>query len=190
MYIQVDTVLTPSYVTQYRLSLGSSQANASGSGWYDSGAVPTFSVSSRFQVIWVFQGWYEGSNLVTKSNSGSITMNAPHTLVARWGPDYLLVGGIIGVIVGLAIGLAYFGKKLPFLTKPSRRKARRKPTKRTQTVSEPPPAIEAATIRTTAQEAVKPKAHDKSTMFCTQCGAKIARDSKFCKECGAIVKEE
>ncbi|MGD0175700.1 MAG: zinc ribbon domain-containing protein [Candidatus Bathyarchaeia archaeon] len=189
LYMQDDTTLTANYVTQYRLSLVSSQANASGSGWYDSGTVPTFSVPSRSQVVWVFQGWYEGSNLLTKSNSGSIRMDAPLALVARWEPDYILLGGIIGVVVGLAVGVAYFGGKgLPFLTKPSGKRARRKRGKRTQTVSEP--AAEAATVsevKTTPKEIVKPSTDEKVAMFCTQCGAKIARDSKFCKECGTKI---
>ncbi len=132
------------------------------------------------------EGWYEGTSLVTSSSSGSITVNAPHTLVAHWGPDYILVGAIVGVIVGIVVGLAYFGKKLPFFTKPSRKRPRRKQAKRTQTVSEL--AIEPATVsKATAQEAVKPNADEKTAMLCAQCGAKIIKGSKFCKECGAKI---
>ncbi|MGA2971086.1 MAG: zinc ribbon domain-containing protein [Candidatus Bathyarchaeia archaeon] len=181
--LQDDTTLTANYITQYRLNLVS-QGNATGSGWYDSGTIASFSVPSRSQVIWVFQGWYEVGSLVTSSNNGSITMDAPHTLVARWGLDYILLVGVIGVLVGIAVGLAYFGKKLPFLAKPSRKRARRKQAKRTQAFSEP--IIEdTAVSKTATQETVKPSADEKAAMFCTQCGAKILRDSKFCKECGA-----
>lgn len=184
--LQDDTTLTANYITQYRLTLVSNEGIATGSDWYDSGAVASFSVPSRYEVIWVFQGWYEGTSLVASSSSGSISMNAPHALVARWGPDYIVIGGIIGVILGVVIGVAYFGGKLPFLTKPSRKRTRRRQAKRIQTVSEP--AIERATVtqtKSTAQETVKPRANEKAATFCTQCGAKMTRDSKFCKECGA-----
>jgi hypothetical protein len=180
--LQDNTTLTANYVTQYYLDLVSTQGIATGSDWYDSGAVANFSVPSRFDVIWVFQGWYEGTNLITSSNNGSIQLDAPHTLVARWGIDYILVGCIIGAIVGLVVGLAYFGKKLPFLT---RKRATRK---RTGAVSEP--AIERAPVsetKTTVQETVKPKTDEKTTTFCNQCGARIIRNSKFCKECGARI---
>lgn len=34
--------------------------------------------------------------VIETSRAVSISMNAPHTPVARWGPDYILVAGIIG----------------------------------------------------------------------------------------------
>ncbi len=183
--LQDNTTLTANYATQYRLSLVSDQANATGSGWYDSGGVASFSVPTRFDLVWIFQGWYEGTSLVTSSNNGSIQLNEPHTLVALWGIDYLLVGSIIGAIIGTGFCLAYFGKRLPFLTKPSRKRTRGRQIKRNETVSEP--TIEQATVSETrpTEESAKPKANDKLTLICSQCGAKITRDSKFCKECGS-----
>lgn len=34
--------------------------------------------------------------VIETSRAVSISMNAPHTPVARWGPDYILVASIIG----------------------------------------------------------------------------------------------
>jgi hypothetical protein len=111
-----DVSITASYDTQYRLNLVSSQENATGVGWYDAGSVASFSVSSsRNLLFWTFQGWYEDGRQVGNTTMGSITMNSPHTLTARWVLDYVLLGGVIGIIAVVAVGLAYYRKKLSLL---------------------------------------------------------------------------
>ncbi len=187
--LEDDTNFGATYVIQYRLSLASTQMNATGAGWYDADSVATFSLlSNRYQFFWVFEGWYENVTLVTSSPSGSITMNGPHTFAARWGLDYALLGSIVGAVAVLALGLAYYARKLPKLAgMPAGKKRRRRRVKRSQTVAE---TVEPATIpetKTPAPETTKLNATEKTGIFCTQCGARLTRDSKFCKECGARI---
>lgn len=108
--LEADTSLTANYVTQYQLTLTSAQGNVTGSGWYDLGSVATFSAPPS-SPLWTFQGWYEGDRQVTSSINGSITMNAPHSLTARWAVDYTILGSIVGVVVMATVGLAYYGKR-------------------------------------------------------------------------------
>jgi uncharacterized repeat protein (TIGR02543 family) len=108
-----DVSITPRYDTQYRLNLVNSQENATGAGWYDAGSIATFSSAPSHSLIWTFQGWYdESGSLVTPSNTGTISMGSPHTLTARWGLSYIILGGVIGIITVIAIGLAYHRKNL------------------------------------------------------------------------------
>jgi hypothetical protein len=118
--LQDDTALSVLYATQYRLDLASLQAktNGVGAGWYDSGSTATFSSASTQPMDgmlgtlggkWVFQGWYEGNNLMTSSASGSVKMDRAHALMSQWAPDYtqpLIILGVIVIVVVVAIGLA------------------------------------------------------------------------------------
>jgi len=107
-------------VTQYSLALVSSQENATGAGWYDSGSVATFSLpTNRYQLFWIFQGWYEDGHPITTSSTGSIVMDSANTITAQWGLDYVLLGTVIAVIaVVTVLGLLYHKKRLP----PTRRR--------------------------------------------------------------------
>jgi len=90
--------ITGIFLTQYRLSIDSKLADAKGNGWYDEYSVAVFSLSATTEPIsdvlgllggrWTFQGWYEDGKLLTMSASGSVVTDRPHTLVARWEPDY------------------------------------------------------------------------------------------------------
>jgi hypothetical protein len=87
------------YVTQYSLGIESS-APVSGSGWYDQGTNAAFSVNSTMQPMdgvlgllggrLEFQGWYDQDRLITTSKTGSIEMNAPRLIQARWYHNYTI----------------------------------------------------------------------------------------------------
>lgn len=118
--LQGDAKLEAIYVTQYRLNLVSPEANATGAGWYDTGSSAEFSVPNTHYMNgilgllggkWVFQGWYDGTSLLTSSDSSSIVINTSHTLSARWSADYMIPIAIPGVIVAAAVGLAYYRKR-------------------------------------------------------------------------------
>lgn len=100
--IQLDhgTTLAAIYTTQYLLRTTSSEGSATGTDWYDEGSNATFSVPSTMMPMngimgllggeWKFQGWFENGELQTTSTNGSIIMRQPHSLIARWEPDYML----------------------------------------------------------------------------------------------------
>ena len=39
---------------------------------------------------WVFEGWHEDGELLRGSTAGTIVMQGPHFLIARWASDYIL----------------------------------------------------------------------------------------------------
>ena len=113
-----DLTLRAAYVRQHLLKINSI-FNASGSGWYDEGSLSTLSVPSLIGPMngllgllggkWVFSGWYEGGRLLSTSSNASFTVNEPHTLEARWQPDYtrpILILGVAAILVITAAFLA------------------------------------------------------------------------------------
>jgi hypothetical protein len=108
-----DTDLDVTYVTQNLLSVTGPQTNSTGAGWYDEGTTAAFSVAqtepmSGFLGIlggkMSFQGWYLNGQLLTRSTTGSISMNQPHTIDAAWQMDYSEPVAFFG---GIAIVLAF-----------------------------------------------------------------------------------
>lgn len=174
MNLQDDTTLTADYVTQYRLILITSPVNVTGAGWYNSGSTATLSIPSSYFFLWTFQGWYENGKLITSSDNSSIVMNAPHSITARWGLDYILLSELLAAIAVVVFGVAYSRKKRMPTTKTIM------PESKPMTVAE-----EAATITQPSSPVTRSKG--KNEMFCKHCGNVIPRDSKFCKECGEVV---
>jgi hypothetical protein len=162
--LEDDTNLTATYVTQYSLSL--TDPLASGAGWYDQGATAQFSappsepatgIMGMLGAAQKFQGWYENGASITSSNSGSITMNAPHTLTPQRTQDDTMPMIIIAII---AVAVAVIGFAA------LRRKKKASSAARTPTVSPTPVA-------------------KKGIEFCGNCGAQLSPDSDFCRDCGA-----
>ena len=88
--INVPTLRTGTYKTQYYLTVVSSYGSPTGAGWYDSGASASFGVTTPASggtgIQYVFTGWsssdtggYSGT-----SNPGGVTMNNPITETASW----------------------------------------------------------------------------------------------------------
>jgi len=143
--LTTNTSLTAVYVQQFRLKI-ISYFSYSGAGWYDDGSTVNFATvtspqpmnntSGPFGGRWIFAGWYDNGTLVTTSNSGSITMNRPHTLTALWYADYttsqlsqeivaIVSLGAVSVVAGTII---YTSKRSGKKRDP--RNLRRKPTKK------------------------------------------------------------
>lgn len=194
--LQDDASYSVVYVTQYKLTLVTSQGVASGDEWVDEGSTARFHVPPAVPMTGIlgilggkfdFQGWYEGKTLETSNSNGSIIMNTSHTLTANWTPNYIIPIAILSVVVIVAVGLTYYVTRQRSASPKRRRMRRKKPDSDTEAV----PDTEKSTIQPTTVEAEAPKnapsisKRSKTLMFCTQCGAKITRDSKFCKECGA-----
>jgi LPXTG-motif cell wall-anchored protein len=112
-----------------------------------------------------FQGWYENGASITTSSSGSITMNAPHTLNAQKTEDDTMPMIILAII---AVAVALIGVVA------LRRKKKAAPADRPPTVSPQPTA--------TASPAPDAK---KGVRFCGNCGTQLSPNSDFCGECGA-----
>src|SRR5208282_421398 len=99
-----DSSIAISFQRQFLLTVKSDVGNVSGGGWYNEGSTAAFSSPSN-SLMWTFEGWA----LVTASNNGSIEMDAPHTLTARWIPGYLLVG--ICIIAVVAFSMLYYRRR-------------------------------------------------------------------------------
>lgn len=113
-----QTLLTAEYVTQYFLNATTLHRNSLGSGWYDEGSAASYSIQSTTVPMenvlgllggkWVFEGWYEQGELITKSSSGNVIMLGAHSLIARWAPDYALpiifFAGLAGVLSLILLG--------------------------------------------------------------------------------------
>jgi hypothetical protein len=113
--IMIDRVTEPLtfsaiYRTQFLLTVRSEFSEASGSGWYDAGSEATFSVKDRRIpinpfVTKVFTGW--SGDFIGASQSASIIMDGPKTIVARWSEDlmnvYFTASGLAAIIAILAV---------------------------------------------------------------------------------------
>ena len=161
--LEDNTKLAATYVTQYSLSL--TDPSASGAGWYDQGTTAQFSAPPSEPVPGImgmlgatqnFQGWYENGASITSSNSGSITMNAPHTLTPQRTENDTMPIAIIAIIV-VAVAVIGFAAL--------RRRKKTVPAQRAVS-----PAIPAG-----AKFCASCGAQNKpGTKFCEKCGASVA----------------
>jgi hypothetical protein len=129
-YVSLEAI----YINQYFLAIESS-ASVSGFGWYDQGTNAPFSVHSTIQpMVGVlgllggrleFQGWYDHDQLITTAETGSIQMNAAHSIQARWYANYTIPAALLisTIILFTYEIVSYKGKPHRLNTKP---RARRK----------------------------------------------------------------
>jgi hypothetical protein len=85
--VQANHTITYSWQTQYYLTVSSTEGTTSGSGWYNSGAIATASVTPSVVVVgtgsqYMFNSWSYDSG--TNNASDSVTMNTFHTDTASW----------------------------------------------------------------------------------------------------------
>jgi uncharacterized repeat protein (TIGR02543 family) len=86
-----DKTITAVFTSQYYLNVNSPWGSPQGQGWYDENTTANFSIGSPQEVQqsrYTFSYWsgdYSGSN-----PSGSITMNAPKTVIANWDAEHYL----------------------------------------------------------------------------------------------------
>lgn len=175
----VETLPSAQYKPQYYLKLSTDQGVASGEGSYGYGTDVQFSVSTPVSPTgaqWVFDGWYdENGNLITTSAKGSIVMDRPHTLQAKWhltttastatstssNVETLVLGFVILLMPVVVIILVV----LYVRARPRRHR---------------PAAPKAAAAMMPTAPPVAP-----SVRYCLQCGEQIPLDVNFCKHCGA-----
>ena len=196
--LEDDTRLQATYVTQFNLTLISSGAVPNGAGWYDSGSSADISITSTYPMTgilgdlggkWVFSGWYEGKNLSFSSPNGSVKMDASHTLTAGWAGDYTQPGIILGIVVAVIILAVFWIVKHRKSTTETETPSPDSPDDVTGTTETDVPVIPGTPMtQPTLQAEEQHATGEKSTMFCSQCGAKISRSSKFCNECGTTVE--
>jgi hypothetical protein len=108
-----DTSFDVAYVAQNLLTITAPQTSSTGAGWYDEGTTATFSVprtESMGGLLGIlggklnFQGWYENGQLLTRSTTGTISMNQSHMITAVWQGDY---SEPTVILVGIVIILAF-----------------------------------------------------------------------------------
>lgn len=110
-----DIAFTAEYKTQHLLTVNSPVGNPQGSGWYDEGSSPTFSVTSPWAVEGVmgmlggkhiFERW--SGDLAATTTSASVKIDGPKTVTAEWRTDNTapyLVLGVIGAALIVALVL-------------------------------------------------------------------------------------
>ncbi len=108
---------------QFQLTVNSEYGISSGTGWYNEGEVATFGTNIPRDPagLWqqnTFQGW--SGDIDTKSNTGSILMNGPKTVIAKWDVDYFIAFLNIGLISSMAIGGFFVYKKMKKGSKPEK----------------------------------------------------------------------
>jgi hypothetical protein len=108
--------VTAQYKQQYYLTVRTDQGTGYGEGWYDAGSAATIyastPVSTSYGVKMVFNGWQ--GDIQTGSQSATVLMDGPKTVIASWGTDptvlnltialgiiaaFLIAGGIIAYAV-------------------------------------------------------------------------------------------
>jgi hypothetical protein len=113
------------------------EPKVSGAGWYDDGALASFSVPAvqpstggpldLLGAKITFQGWFENGKLITSSTSGTVEMTHSHIITAQWGIDYTMPIIIFTIVGGLGL-CTYFMIKHPTRKRKGlkdRRRARR-----------------------------------------------------------------
>ncbi len=185
--IKKPTTVVAVFKTQFYVDVVSEFGEPKGSGWYDSGANVTVSVPKEFAASgyldtlgfrWVFSGWsWNAQGQPPTSSEGSITVNSPVRLEAKWAlqPNQrglLLIGIIVAAVVG-AVGFAVL----------RRRAGRAKQAQ--QFVQIPPPEAPSATAPSLETVTPEVPSGEKEWKYCINCGAKIPRIAKFCVECGS-----
>jgi len=169
--LQDDAIFGAVYVKQYSLTLQSSQAAATGAGWYDEGAIATFSVvtpqpmSGLYGLLggmYVFDHWSGDSAATTPT--ASLTMDKPGTVKAEWRTDYtmpyIVIGAIAATVAIVVLLLAM-------------RRRRRPETAAATAPAQPIPQASVAAPPTVTGD-----------KFCMNCGAPLPTHATFCNKCG------
>jgi len=131
-----DITLTGNYVVQYRLQL-ISPVNADGAGWYDTRTTVTLSIASAVQPMqgimgilgakWMFQGWAEGQDEISRVPTATVTMRSAHVINVLWTADYSVPFLSLGLVLLLSVGTLYVTR-----IRSASRKSRRRSHRRTK----------------------------------------------------------
>ena len=147
-----------SYVTQYFLKVTSPFGDPKGEGWYATGDVVKYSVTTPYGVLiqHFFVSWT--GDVTSTQSQGTLTMTRPYAIEAKWRDDYTQLAVVLVVLVAVASGFLVM--------------RRRKAKKITPTLFASGVPASSATLT-------------ESGGFCIKCGARLPPDSTFCEICGA-----
>ncbi|MCE9652826.1 MAG: hypothetical protein K8Q89_07220 [Nitrosarchaeum sp.] len=100
---------------QYQLVVNSEYGTTQGTSWYNEGVLASFGITTPrdpagFWQQRTFQGWEGSSDAM--STTGSILMNGPKTINAKWNIDYSLTFMNLAIISSTAIAGLIIYKKL------------------------------------------------------------------------------
>ncbi len=116
LMLKMDTphAVTAEYKQQYYLKVMTDQGSPFGEGWYDAGTTAQIYVSSpvstTYGVSILFNGWQ--GDLQSNSQSASVLMDKPETVIASWRSDTtvrdwtIALGIIVAVLIAAGI-IAY-----------------------------------------------------------------------------------
>jgi len=116
LMLKMDTphAVTAEYKQQYYLKVMTDQGSPFGEGWYDAGTTAQIYVSSpvstTYGVSILFNGWQ--GDLQSNSQSASVPMDKPKTVIASWRSDttvrdWTIALGIIAAVLIAAGIIAY-----------------------------------------------------------------------------------
>jgi len=146
------------YVTQYYLQVISGYGDPEGEGWYNSGAIAFYSVTTPcgFLIRHVFVSWT--GDITSTEPHGSMKMTQPYAIEASWQEDY---SQLVLVSVAFAVVGAVFALRM---------------RKRTKSISTPDGHTQFGTETIVSLE---------GSRWCVSCGSEILQTSVFCEHCGA-----
>ena len=115
-------IVAARYVTQYLLKIVTDYGDPKGEGWYNSGDIATYSVTTPygFLIQRVFVSW--AGDVTSSEPQGTLTMTRPYTIEARWRDDYtqiVLASVLIAVLIAAILAtkrLKRPSSSLPILT--------------------------------------------------------------------------
>ena len=147
-----------SYVTQYFLKVTSPFGDPKGEGWYATGDVVKYSVTTPYGILiqHFFVSWT--GDVTSTQSQGTLAMTRPYSIEAKWRDDYTQLTVVLVVLVAVTVGFLVM--------------RRRKAKKITPTLS-------------ASGAPASPAILAESGGFCIRCGARLPPDSTFCEICGA-----
>ena len=115
-------IVAARYVTQYLLKMVTDYGDPKGEGWYNSGDIATYSVTTPygFLIQRVLVSW--AGDVTSSEPQGTLTMTRPYTMEARWRDDYtqiVLASVLIAVLIAAILAtkrLKRPSSSLPILT--------------------------------------------------------------------------
>jgi hypothetical protein len=97
--------------TQYYVRVVTDQGTKSGEGWYDEGSIATVSIDNDdLFTVYMFDGW-DDTGMQPGEKTGTLLVDSPKTLTAKWSPDYSRLAGIAIAPIGGVIAMILLKKR-------------------------------------------------------------------------------
>jgi hypothetical protein len=109
-------IVTVRYLAQHLLKIVTDYGDPKGEGWYNSGDLATYSVTTPcgFLIQRVFVSW--AGDITSSEPQGRLTMTRPHVIRANWRQDYtqlILLVLLLAVVAGAVALKARVKRKAP-----------------------------------------------------------------------------